>query len=285
MGRHAGQRRALHGQHHGPLPNLRRRGTVRRPRPGRRRRSRHRLGLPVGLLRRQGLTLVGTGPRGIPPWSPRAHHVRFSRWRRPQTQVRAGSGTPFRSARLQGPSFPTCLSSGNWGTVRHEARRPAFGETSQPRCGAAAALAARGSIMLPHGGCFVAETSGEGVPPRHRRKRIAWLLSPASFTIRTISPRRRCRLTRHPPEHVHRVPSRRAMTADRRIATMPHRVLYNVDLPAWLYGTIKKHRQGESWQDASERRECQSLASVGRTGAANALCAGTDSDCNDGGSR
>ncbi len=31
---------------------------------------------------------------------------------------------------------------------------------------------------------------------------------------------------------------------------MPHRVLYNVDLPAWLYGTIKKHRQGESWQDA-----------------------------------
>ena len=31
---------------------------------------------------------------------------------------------------------------------------------------------------------------------------------------------------------------------------MPHRVFYNVDLAAWVYGTVEKHRQGVSWQSA-----------------------------------
>jgi len=31
---------------------------------------------------------------------------------------------------------------------------------------------------------------------------------------------------------------------------MPHRIFYNVDLAAWVYGTIEKHRQGVSWPDA-----------------------------------
>lgn len=31
---------------------------------------------------------------------------------------------------------------------------------------------------------------------------------------------------------------------------MPHRVFYNVDLAAWVYGTIEKHRQGVSWPAA-----------------------------------
>lgn len=31
---------------------------------------------------------------------------------------------------------------------------------------------------------------------------------------------------------------------------MPHRIFYNVDLAAWLYGTIEKHRQGVSWPAA-----------------------------------
>ena len=31
---------------------------------------------------------------------------------------------------------------------------------------------------------------------------------------------------------------------------MPHRVFYNVDLAAWVYGTIEKCRQGESWRPA-----------------------------------
>ena len=44
--------------------------------------------------------------------------------------------------------------------------------------------------------------------------------------------------------------SRRAITADRRIATMPHRVFYSVDLAAWVYRTIEKHRQGTSWPRA-----------------------------------
>ena len=29
---------------------------------------------------------------------------------------------------------------------------------------------------------------------------------------------------------------------------MPHRIFYNVDLAAWVYGTVEKHRQGVSWQ-------------------------------------
>ena len=40
------------------------------------------------------------------------------------------------------------------------------------------------------------------------------------------------------------------MTADWRIATMPHRIFYSVNLYAWVYGTIEKHRQGASWQAA-----------------------------------
>ena len=31
---------------------------------------------------------------------------------------------------------------------------------------------------------------------------------------------------------------------------MPVRVFYNVDLAAWVYGTIEKCRQGESWRPA-----------------------------------
>ena len=31
---------------------------------------------------------------------------------------------------------------------------------------------------------------------------------------------------------------------------MPHRVFYSVDLAAWVYGTIEKHRQGASWPRA-----------------------------------
>ena len=31
---------------------------------------------------------------------------------------------------------------------------------------------------------------------------------------------------------------------------MPHRVFYKVDLAAWVYGTIEKCRQGESWRPA-----------------------------------
>ena len=31
---------------------------------------------------------------------------------------------------------------------------------------------------------------------------------------------------------------------------MPHRVFYNVDLAVWVYGTIEKCRQGESWRPA-----------------------------------
>ena len=31
---------------------------------------------------------------------------------------------------------------------------------------------------------------------------------------------------------------------------MPHRVFYTVDLAAWVYGTIEKCRQGESWRPA-----------------------------------
>ena len=31
---------------------------------------------------------------------------------------------------------------------------------------------------------------------------------------------------------------------------MPHRVFYNVDLAAWVHGTIEKCRQGESWRPA-----------------------------------
>ena len=38
------------------------------------------------------------------------------------------------------------------------------------------------------------------------------------------------------------------MTAEQRIATLPHRIFYRVDLAAWVYGTIEKHRQdGASW--------------------------------------
>ena len=31
---------------------------------------------------------------------------------------------------------------------------------------------------------------------------------------------------------------------------MPHRVFYKVDLAAWVYGTVEKCRQGESWRPA-----------------------------------
>ena len=31
---------------------------------------------------------------------------------------------------------------------------------------------------------------------------------------------------------------------------MPHRVFYSVDLAAWVYRTIEKHRQGTSWPRA-----------------------------------
>ncbi len=31
---------------------------------------------------------------------------------------------------------------------------------------------------------------------------------------------------------------------------MPHRIFYNVDLAAWVFGTVEKHRQGVSWQSA-----------------------------------
>ena len=31
---------------------------------------------------------------------------------------------------------------------------------------------------------------------------------------------------------------------------MPHRVFYNVDLTAWVYGTIEKHRGGKAWRPA-----------------------------------
>ena len=31
---------------------------------------------------------------------------------------------------------------------------------------------------------------------------------------------------------------------------MPHRIFYNVDLAAWVYGTIEKHRLGVSWPAA-----------------------------------
>ena len=34
------------------------------------------------------------------------------------------------------------------------------------------------------------------------------------------------------------------------MATTPHQMFYNIDLTAWLYGTIQKHRQGESWHSA-----------------------------------
>ena len=31
---------------------------------------------------------------------------------------------------------------------------------------------------------------------------------------------------------------------------MPHRFFYKVDLAAWVYGTVEKHRQGVSWKSA-----------------------------------
>ena len=31
---------------------------------------------------------------------------------------------------------------------------------------------------------------------------------------------------------------------------MPHQIFYKIDLTAWLYGTIQKRRQGDSWQSA-----------------------------------
>ena len=40
------------------------------------------------------------------------------------------------------------------------------------------------------------------------------------------------------------------MIAGRRSAPLPHRVFYDVDLAAWIYGTIEKCRQGESWRPA-----------------------------------
>ena len=31
---------------------------------------------------------------------------------------------------------------------------------------------------------------------------------------------------------------------------MPNRIFYNVDLAAWIYGTIEKHRDGAAWRSA-----------------------------------
>ena len=65
--RHAGHRRAVHGQHRGQLQLLRRRGPVRRREPGRRRGTRHGPGFPVGVLWKQELTRSGARPRDFTP--------------------------------------------------------------------------------------------------------------------------------------------------------------------------------------------------------------------------
>ena len=47
---------------------------------------------------------------------------------------------------------------------------------------------------------------------------------------------------------------------------MPHRIFYSVDLAAWVYGTIEKHRQGASWPRAwvETYREIGGATSSGR---------------------
>ena len=57
--------RAIHGQHHGQLPGVRRRGAVRGRQPGRRRGSGHGLGFPLCLLCRQELSPGRSVPAAV----------------------------------------------------------------------------------------------------------------------------------------------------------------------------------------------------------------------------